>query len=129
VIITDTVGFIRDLPADLMEAFAATLEELNDADLLLHVVDASSPRMEDQVETVDKVLQKLGLERIPTLLVLNKMDRLEPEETTAIQKRMGGVCISAISPQSLPALFREMEKAIWPHFSNPSISSAGLHRK
>ena len=65
VIITDTVGFIRDLPEDLMEAFAATLEELHDADLLLHVVDASSPRMEDQIETVEGILRKLDLDRIP----------------------------------------------------------------
>jgi GTP-binding protein HflX len=81
VIITDTVGFIRDLPQGLMEAFAATLEELHDADLLLHVVDASSPRMEDQIQTVEGILKKLGLDRIPVVLVLNKIDRLNPGQT------------------------------------------------
>jgi GTP-binding protein HflX len=76
VIITDTVGFIRDLPKDLMNAFAATLEELHDADLLLHVVDASSPRAEDQIKAVEDILARLELKTIPTLLILNNSDRL-----------------------------------------------------
>jgi len=86
VIITDTVGFIRDLPEDLMEAFAATLEELNDADLLLHVVDAGSPRMEDQIETVEGILRRLDLDRIPVVRVLNKIDLLDPSQTVDLSK-------------------------------------------
>ena len=86
VIITDTVGFIRDLPEDLMEAFAATLEELHDADLLLHVVDASSPRMEEQIKAVEGILDRLGLNRIPSLLVLNKCDRLDSQEAANLSK-------------------------------------------
>ena len=104
-IITDTVGFIRDLPEDLMEAFAATLEELHDADLLLHVIDATSPRMEDQIKTVEQVLEKLDLTTKPVVLVLNKADLLDPQDTTALEKRTGGVAVSAIHPPTLFAAF------------------------
>ena len=77
VIITDTVGFIRDLPPDLMAAFRATLDELRDADLLLHVVDMSSPYMDDHIRAVETILSDLGMDDIPRLMVLNKMDRVD----------------------------------------------------
>ncbi len=77
VIITDTVGFIRDLPKDLLEAFKATLEELEDADLLLHVIDLSNPRFEEQMEAVDKILASLELHDKPVLKVFNKIDLVE----------------------------------------------------
>jgi len=77
VIITDTVGFIRELPKDLMVAFRATLEELESADLLLHVIDISNPRFEDQIKSVEKILLDLDLSRIPSIRVLNKQDLLE----------------------------------------------------
>jgi GTP-binding protein HflX len=124
VIITDTVGFIRDLPEDLMEAFAATLEELHDADLLLHVVDASSPRMEEQIEAVDGILERLDLKKIPTLLVLNKSDRLDLKEAVALSKRWRGISLSALNPHTFSALLDQMERTIWPRFSSPSISIA-----
>lgn len=123
VIITDTVGFIRDLPEDLMEAFAATLEELHDADLLLHVVDASSPRMEEQMGAVKGILERLHLEDIPHLLVLNKSDRLDPQVATASAKKLKGIAISALDTQTLPPLLEKMEGVIWPRFSSPSIST------
>jgi GTP-binding protein HflX len=113
-IITDTVGFIRDLPEDLMEAFAATLEELHDADLLLHVIDATSPRMEDQIKTVEQVLEKLDLTAKPVVLVLNKTDLLDPQETSVLEKRTGGVAVSAIHPPTLLPLIDRVEAAIWP---------------
>jgi GTP-binding protein HflX len=122
VIVTDTVGFIRDLPEDLMEAFAATLEELHDADLLLHVVDASSPRMEEQIEAVERILDKLNLTEIPTLLVLNKIDRLDPQEAVVLSERFCSVGISALDPGTLSGLLHQMERAIWPRFSSPAIS-------
>ncbi|MDH3828682.1 MAG: GTPase HflX, partial [Desulfobacterales bacterium] len=75
VIITDTVGFIKDLPNDLMVAFRATLEELEDADLLLHVIDISNPRYEEQIKSVEKILADLNLQNTATFRVLNKMDR------------------------------------------------------
>lgn len=127
-IITDTVGFIRDLPDGLMEAFAATLEELQDADLLLHVVDASSPRMEDQTRTVEKVLGDLGLDGIRRVLVLNKADLLGPEEVAALEKNMGGVAISAIAPRTLSTLLERVERVIWKPSSSRRTSTAAQPR-
>ena len=76
VLLTDTVGFIRKLPHGLVEAFKATLEEVVQADLLLHVVDASHPQAEDQIQAVDAVLKEIGADGKPTLMVLNKVDQL-----------------------------------------------------
>jgi GTP-binding protein HflX len=106
-----------------MEAFAATLEELHDADLLLHVVDASSPRMEEQMGAVKGILERLHLEDIPHLLVLNKSDRLDPQVATASAKKLKGIAISALDTQTLPPLLEKMEGVIWPRFSSPSIST------
>jgi len=118
-IITDTVGFIRDLPASLMEAFAATLEELYDAELLLHVVDATSPRLEEQIKTVEEILLNLDLTRIPVILVLNKTDLLEAHEATALAKKMGGLAVSALYPPMLLGLTEKIEALIWPRSSSP----------
>lgn len=120
-IITDTVGFIRDLPGSLMEAFAATLEELHDAELLLHVVDATSPRLEEQIKTVEQILTDLDLNGIRSLLVLNKTDLLHHRETNTLSKKMGGIAISAINPSSLSTLIKRIEALIW---SRPSILQA-----
>jgi GTPase len=78
VALSDTVGFIRDLPHKLVEAFRATLQEAVDADLLLHVVDAASPLAAEQMAEVERVLEEIGAERVPQILVFNKLDRLEP---------------------------------------------------
>jgi GTP-binding protein HflX len=123
VIITDTVGFIRDLPEDLMEAFAATLEELHDADLLLHVVDASSPRMEEQIRAVEGILERLSLNHIQSLLVLNKCDRLGPQEAADLSKHLMGIPITALNPQTFSGLLEQMTRVIWPQFSSRSIST------
>jgi GTP-binding protein HflX len=122
-IITDTVGFIEKLPQSLMETFAATLEELHDADLLLHVVDATSERLVEQVKTVEKVLADLDLHDIRTLLVLNKTDLLNPEATQGLAKKMGGIAISAIDPPTLVPLTTVVESIMWPGVSNPERSS------
>jgi GTP-binding protein HflX len=79
VVLSDTVGFIRDLPHKLVEAFRATLHEAADADLLLHVVDAASPLADEQVAEVERVLEEIGAERIPQILVFNKLDLIEAE--------------------------------------------------
>ena len=113
-IITDTVGFIRELPESLMEAFAATLEELGDAHLLLHVVDAKSPRMEEQIKSVEDILTQLDLNMIPCLLVFNKADLLSREEINAVSRYPDRLLISAISPESLHPLLERIEKYIWP---------------
>lgn len=78
--LSDTVGFIRDLPHGLIDAFQATLQEATDADLLLHVVDAANPHHPEQIEEVQRVLQEIGAERVPQLLVFNKTDALEPSQ-------------------------------------------------
>lgn len=112
-IITDTVGFIRDLPESLMEAFTATLEELSDADLLLHVVDASSPRCENQIETVNQVLKRLNLHQVPILLLFNKTDLLSPDEIDIIEKYSDGIPVSATHPETLTRLTDLIEERIW----------------
>lgn len=86
-LVTDTVGFIRKLPHDLVASFRATLEEAADADLLLHVVDASHPLWEEQASVVDEVLAELKMAEKPVLHVFNKIDRLEADELHALQER------------------------------------------
>jgi len=113
VIITDTVGFIRDLPEDLLKAFAATLEELHEAGLLLHVADMSNSRLEDQIESVTKILNSLDLTKIPTVLVLNKIDRLNKSQIDHFATRLGGIPISAIHPSTLPKLKKVIEDSMF----------------
>lgn len=104
VILTDTVGFIRDLPNDLLKAFRTTLEELHDADVLLHVVDISAQDLTQQIDAVDTILRELKLEDVPQIIVLNKCDRVPPEEVEALCRRQNAIGISATSPQTLDPL-------------------------
>jgi GTPase len=113
VVITDTVGFIRDLPKDLMGAFRATLDEMRDADLILHVVDISNPRFEQQMESVDNILLEIGLDRIPRMVVFNKADLVNPFWAKAIASRFNGVVCSAIKPETFGDLLREIEEKVW----------------
>ena len=111
-IITDTVGFIRNLPESLMEAFASTLEELHDADLLLHVVDAASPWLEAQIKVVEDILTRLDLRGIPSILVLNKADLLTQDEAAALSRRWDGIAVSALDQKTLYPLLLKMEDFI-----------------
>ena len=113
VIITDTVGFIRDLPEDLVNAFRATLEELGDADLLLHVVDASDPRLDDQMAAVEGILGDLGLLEKPRLLVFNKADKLPGAQAVQLAHLRGGVAISAQAKEGLDELLRRCDRVLW----------------
>ena len=113
VVITDTVGFIRDLPAELIAAFHATLEELTDANLLLHVVDAATPDHDRRIEAVNKVLDEIGLGEIPQLMVFNQIDRLSAGIGEAIAKRYGGVAISALRGDGLGDLMERAEGILW----------------
>lgn len=113
VIITDTVGFIRDLPKDLVAAFRATLEELYDADLLLHVVDASDPSRDEQVEAVENILDSLELMQKPRLMVWNKADLLTQEEVGSLLRTRGGVAISAASREGLAALLAKADTTLF----------------
>jgi GTP-binding protein HflX len=112
VILSDTVGFISELPQDLVAAFRATLEELGDADLLLHVVDAADPRMEDKVEAVNALLADLDLADIPTLIVLNKADLLPGEDQQALIDRYDGVAVSALHRKGLDDLIEVAEERL-----------------
>jgi GTP-binding protein HflX len=112
VIVTDTVGFIRDLPPELVAAFRATLEELREADLFLHVVDASSEDVERRMEAVHAVLAEIGLDETPELLVFNKTDRLAPGEGARLAERFGAVPVSAAERTGLGALLERAEEAL-----------------
>jgi GTP-binding protein HflX len=113
VIITDTVGFIRDLPPDLVTAFRATLEELTDSDVLLHVVDASAPDPERRIEAVRKVLDEIGLESTKELLVFNQVDRIDPDMARSLALRHGAVAVSALAGTGLTDLLARAERLLW----------------
>jgi GTP-binding protein HflX len=113
VIVTDTVGFIRDLPEDLKEAFRATLEELRDADVFLHVIDAAAPDFERRIATVRRVLEEMGLGDTPELLVFNQSDRLEAGTAEAIAARAGGVAVSALRRLGMRELLEHVENTVW----------------
>jgi len=113
VIVTDTVGFIRDLPKDLKAAFHSTFEELHEADLLLHVIDASSPNIETQVESVRALLDELGLDGKPVLRVLNKTDLCDPELVRGLAANYRGIPICAKAPLSFTLLLEAMERCLW----------------
>ncbi|HEY2867147.1 MAG TPA: GTPase HflX [Pyrinomonadaceae bacterium] len=118
VIINDTVGFIRDLPAALVSAFRATLEEISDSDLLVHVVDSSNPRVLNQIESVDKILTDLKLNSISQIVVLNKADAVSMAEIDALirqiclDKPLQCVAISAIHRETLRPLVETVAAAI-----------------
>ncbi len=112
VVITDTVGFISDLPADLLTAFRATLEELADADLLLHVVDVADERLEEKKRSVERLLAELDLDEIPRLVVLNKADLVPAAEAVALASRHQGATVSAAKRRGLKALVVAAEEAM-----------------
>ena len=112
-IITDTVGFIRDLPKDLVAAFRATFEEAAEADLLLHVVDASDPRHEDHIETTEKLTEQLGLSEIPRMVVFNKIDAAPLGVGSALARAHDGVAICANDPASLGPLLERIEHSLF----------------
>jgi GTP-binding protein HflX len=112
-ILADTVGFIRDLPKDLAQAFHATLEELDDADLLLHVVDAADPDRDAHITAVERILSDLNLAETPRLLVYNKTDRLLPEEKSVLEAGGRNLAISALDRPTILPLLAAMERALW----------------
>src|SRR5499427_4222557 len=103
-VLTDTVGFIKKLPHQLVAAFKATLEELAEADVLVHVVDASHPGLDDQMQAVESLLGELELMGRPTVVALNKIDRLEPGAARALLARFDGVAISARTGEGMESL-------------------------
>jgi GTP-binding protein HflX len=112
-ILADTVGFIRDLPKDLAEAFRATLEELTHADLLVHLVDASDPDRDAHIAAVERILRDLELAETPRLLVYNKSDRLLPEAKSLLEANGRHLAISAVQRTSVLPLLAAIEQALW----------------
>jgi len=112
-ILADTVGFIRDLPKDLAQAFHATLEELEGADLLLHVVDAADPDRDAHIAAVERILKDLELAETPRLLVYNKVDRLLPEEREILSAGGRNLAISALDRKTVLPLLAAVEHALW----------------
>lgn len=103
-VLSDTVGFIRELPAELTNAFRATLEELSDATLLVHVLDASDPEIAERKKAVDAVLATMELAAIPQIVVLNKIDRISPDVAAQREREFKGVSVSALQKRG----FREL---------------------
>ena len=114
VIVTDTVGFIHDLPPDLIAGFRATLEEIHDAHFLIHLADASSPDVEVHIEDVRELLEELGLGDKPECLVLNKCDTLPAKEAAALARQLGAVPISAKTGAGVMELLRMVEPLAFP---------------
>ena len=118
--LSDTVGFIRDLPHKLIEAFEATLQEANDADLLLHVVDCASPALAEQMAEVQRVLVEIGANAIPQVLVFNKLDRLEETQRPRVLRdlldvggvRVPRVFISASTGEGMTDLRNVLREAV-----------------
>jgi GTP-binding protein HflX len=134
VVLTDTVGFIRDLPKDLFSAFRATFEEAADADLLLHVVDASDEAREQQIATTDEVLEELDLSRIPRIVAYNKSDLLQVHEGQLLVRRAAregdeAVLVSATHRETTRALLALIAQKLaerWTESAKvPSVATEG----
>jgi len=121
-VITDTVGFIRDLPKELFAAFRATLDELNEADVLLHVIDVSNPNFENQIQAVELILQELDIAAKPTLRVFNKEDRFpDKAQLKVLCRRFDATAISALHPGTLSGLMEKLYAYMTPLYQPPSI--------
>jgi GTP-binding protein HflX len=134
VIINDTVGFIRDLPPDLIAAFRATLEEIDQSDLLIHLVDASNPRWQQQVESVERILTDLGHAELPIIVAFNKADLLRASDVESILRQAcqtGArecVAVSATDPSSLRPLLERAGEILARNLTEGTEASAdGAH--
>ena len=113
IILTDTVGFIRQLPQDLVDAFKSTLEEVVVANLLIHLVDASDPDPEGQMQAVEKILTDLEVQDTERLVVLNKIDLAPVGQVERLQRMYQGIPVSAVTGEGLEVLLSAIERAIW----------------
>ena len=113
IILTDTVGFIRDLPQDLVNAFKATLEELEESDLIIHVIDASDPLVDQKRQAVEKILAELHLDDIERLVVVNKIDETPRPLVSALRRVTEGIAVSAAKREGLESLMNGIEQRLW----------------
>ncbi|MCA1764908.1 MAG: GTPase HflX [Desulfobulbaceae bacterium] len=112
VIITDTVGFIRNLPAELLQAFKSTLEELDEADLLVHVIDIANPAFPQHIKVVEVLLKELKLDKIPCLKVFNKIDLIKDAEAKNLARQYDAVPLSALRPETFDLFFEKAQRMI-----------------
>jgi GTP-binding protein HflX len=119
VVINDTVGFIRDLPPDLIAAFRATLEEIEDSDLIVHLVDAAHHDFEAQIEAVERILGELGYEEIPRLLVFNKSDLVGSEDLVERLGSRDALVISATKGSGISELLERIDDALGSRTNGP----------
>jgi GTP-binding protein HflX len=131
VLLSDTVGFIRELPHRLVASFKATLEEARQARLLLHVVDASNPAAEQQIEAVQRVLREIGCETKPLLLVLNKIDRVTDHSQVAYLSKLHphAISVSAATGQGLDRLAEAVAAALSADFVEAEIETSAANGK
>ncbi|OGP87822.1 MAG: GTPase HflX, partial [Deltaproteobacteria bacterium RBG_16_47_11] len=113
VVITDTVGLIKNLPKDLIGAFRPTFDELQESKLLIHLIDISNPRFQEQIEAVEKIFCELGLNHIAVLRVFNKEDKLSREEVEVLSRKFDAISITALRPDSLETFFLAIERKLW----------------
>ncbi|MCC7382318.1 MAG: GTPase HflX [Deltaproteobacteria bacterium] len=113
IVLTDTVGFIRDLPKDLVNAFKATLEELEESDLILHVIDSSDPLADEKMHAVEKILGELGIDQIPRLVVVNKIDDTPAILVSVLKRATGGVPVSAAKREGLDRLVKRIVEILF----------------
>lgn len=113
IILTDTVGFIRSLPKDLVHAFRSTLDEVIEADLLLHVINANDPELETHKSTVEHVLAELGVKETPSLVILNQIDRADPALVASMCAEWEASAISALTGEGTEALLDRLERLLF----------------
>ena len=109
VLLSDTVGFVRNLPHQLVEAFKSTLDEVAEADLLIHVVDASGPHPEQNIRAVNSVLDEIGATNVPQIIVFNKSDLAWPDDVASFLERFeGSVAVSAVTGEGIEHFLRTL---------------------
>lgn len=123
VVLIDTVGFIRDLPQSLVNAFKSTLEELHDADLLVHVVDIGDPNRDRQVDAVISVLEDIGVDDKPRLLVFNKADTIDDDSAALIAERSGAEVVSALQRKGFGRLLNRAAELLWEEDALPHLET------
>jgi GTP-binding protein HflX len=125
IIITDTVGFIRKLPKELMDAFKTTFEEIEPASLLLHVLEASSPEIEEHYKAVRQILSELSYDGKPCMTVLNKADLCDAETIERLVQQFDGIAISALDRDTFALLMQRIEEQLWQETSVAMEEASG----
>ncbi len=123
ILVTDTVGFISKLPEELVNAFRATLEEIGEADLLLHIADASDPNVEDKIQSVLDIIKSMGYEDIPTLLIFNKSDKAELKTINHLSSTFNAPVISAKNKSSRKVVLNHLDEFVKNNFYKTNLET------